>query len=151
MAAPIQRAYRRHQQPGWPGSIAKPGTPSEFVLAKIGVPTNGTAPKPGDGLAYSATNDDWRLPADTQAGRVSVMGMIIYDAGTIQGSLASPATGANSDTEVTYADGDHVKVGIMGTFYAIANEAMEFGDAVAFDSGEQEVGEVHPHGCGERR
>lgn len=145
---PIQRSYRRHQQPGWPGTKAKPNTPCEFILAKIGVPSAGTnanvKPKPGDGLVYDATNNDFRLPADTEAGKVAVIGMIVVDAGTVQGSLSSIPSGANSDTEVTYSDGDHVKVGIMGTFFAIAGEAMEFGDLVAYDTGERKWMKIAP-------
>ena len=134
MAAPIQSSYGRHQQPGWPGSKAKPGAPMEFVTGPVGVPTNGTKPKPGYGVYYNKTNKDFRVPT-TRDQALLVEGIVIYDAGTVQGSKSTPSTDVNSDTLVEYEHGRVVKIGIFGTFFAVAGGALEFGDLVVFDHG----------------
>ena len=134
MSAPIQSSYGRHQQAGWPGSKAKPGAPMEFVTGPVGVPTNGTKPKPGYGVYYNKTNKDFRVPTSLDQSLL-VEGIVIYDAGTVQGSQSTPSTGANSDTLVAYEHGRVVKIGIFGTFFAVAGEALEFGDLVVFDHG----------------
>ena len=134
MAIPIQTIYRRYQQEGWPGQFSKPSTPTECVLGPLHVPAGGSNPRPGYGVLYDAAEDAFRLPANA-AERTLVMGMIIFESGTV-GSVASSRIGANSDVFVEYEDGDYVKIAILGTAYAIAGEGLEFGDAVVFDESE---------------
>ncbi len=89
MAAPIQTSYRRHQQPGWPGSKAKPGAPMEFVTGPVGVPSNGTKPKPGYGVYHDTTNKDFRVATSPDQSLI-VAGIVVYDAGTVQDSWTWP-------------------------------------------------------------
>lgn len=129
MAAPIQRQYRRDQQAGWPGALARPYEPNAYDTGQLYVPPGGTAPEPGMAVVYDATRNRFALPT-TAAQVKDIVGLVSYDSGTVQGSLASPPGNANSDAMVQYADGDVVKIGVLGTFYVLAQSALEYGDRV---------------------
>lgn len=129
MVAPIQRRYRRDQQPGWPGSLARPVEPHAYDTGQIYVAPGSTAPEPGMAVIYDATRNMYRLPA-TAAEVKAVVGLISYDSGTVQTGGQTVAGNANSDFAVQYGDGAIVKVGVLGTFYSVAYAAMEYGDRV---------------------
>lgn len=131
--APIQRQYRRYEQEGWPGALARPNEPHAFHFGLIDVPTGATrTPRPGDPVYWDATAERYAIP--TTAVQVeAVCGILVFDSGTVQGTLDSVPSNANSDAFVEYKDNDSVKVGVMGTFYAIAGEALNYDVLVEWD------------------
>ena len=134
MPTPIQTQFRVHQQPGWPGSLARPNSPYAYDIGSVNVPSAATRnPQPGDAVYWNATANAFELAVSSTQIR-DTLGIIVYDAGTVQSTLASAPSNANSDAFIQYADGDIIKVGIMGTFYVIAGGALEYGDQVDFDS-----------------
>lgn len=128
----IQQRFRAHQQEGWPGQLARPNEPHFFHTGTLYVPANGRNPRPGDAVLYDASQDSFKLPT-TAAESAQICGIISYDQGTVQKSLASAPTGVNSEGYVEYKDDDIIKVGVMGTFYVIAGSAMEYGQLVQWD------------------
>jgi uncharacterized protein (UPF0264 family) len=54
----------------------------------------------------------------------STVGIVLYDEGTV-----ASATGT-----VTYADGDRIRIGVYGSFYAQSSEALEYGDILVWDT-----------------
>ena len=133
MAAPIQAGYRRHQQAGWPGDLAKPTNPTEFITGKIG----GAAVQAGQAVQYDATNNDFRAVADSDAGGLATIGIVSFDSGSVAATRAAGPTGTgSSDAYAEYKVGEYAKIGIMGTFYAYAAGTIEFGAAVRYDTSE---------------
>jgi len=127
---PIQRTFRRYEQAGWPGQLARPYAPYAYDSGVIGVPTGGVSPMPSYPVVWHAATNRFRLPT-TDAENVSVCGILSYESGTV-GSTVSP-TIENSPLGIVYSDGNIVKVGVLGTFYGIAAEAMEYGDLVEWE------------------
>lgn len=125
----VQQRFRAHQQEGWPGQLARPNEPHFYHTGTLHVPANGRNPRPGDALVYDASEDSFKLPSSA-AEDAQVCGILAYDQGTVQKSLASAPAGVNSEAYVEYADEAVVKVGVMGTFFVMAGAAMEYGQLV---------------------
>ena len=122
----IQQQYRRHQQAGQPGWLARPNAPHAYDMGEAGEALN-----PGDGVRYVAATNDWRKPTST-AERLEVQGIVSYDIAAPSGAITQ-ATGQNASAQVEIADGSPIKVGVIGSFWAIAGGAIEYGDIVLFD------------------
>lgn len=123
----IQSAYRKHEQAGWPGGLVRPNEPHAFHRGKVYVPSNGRKPQPGDPVYYDAARNAYALPTNA-ATSAQVIGIVSYDPGVVQADAGSTPSGANSDLRVEFADGAIVKVLVLGTVYAVAGEALEYGD-----------------------
>jgi len=126
----IQSAYRRYEQAGWPGALARPHAPYAFDSGQIRVPTGGVAPAPGYPVYWDATNNRFALPT-TDALNQTVCGILSYDGGTVASSLS--ATTENSPLGIEYKNDAVVKIGVLGTFWGIAAEAMKYGDLVEWE------------------
>ncbi|MCY3553731.1 MAG: hypothetical protein OXH56_00270 [Gemmatimonadetes bacterium] len=125
----IQQRYRAHQQEGWPGQLARPNEPHYYHTGILHIPANGRKPRPGDALVYDSSQDSFKLPT-SDAESAKVCGILAYDQGTVQKSLASAPTGVNSEAFVEYENDAVVKVGVMGTFFVMAGAAMEYDQLV---------------------
>lgn len=130
MTTPIQSVYRRYEQAGWPGGLARPNAPYAYDSGVIRVPTGGTDPAPGYAVVWDATNNRFALPT-TDAEQQLVCGILSYDGGVVAQTLGT--TTENSPVGVQFANGSVIKVGVLGTFYGIAAEAMEYGDPVEWE------------------
>lgn len=132
--APIQRIYRTYEQEGWPGALARPNEPHAFHFGLINVPTGATRkPRPGDPVYWDATEKRYAIPT-TAAQLNAVCGILVFDSGTVQGTLDTIPSNVNSDAFIEYADNAQVKVGVMGTYYALAGEALTYDQLVAWDT-----------------
>ena len=132
MPNPIQIDFRRHQQPGWPGSNARPNQPYAFDTGVLNIPASGNKPRPGEPVYYNATNNAFQLPASA-ANQLVAVGLIVYDSGVVQATLAAPGTSMNSDAFIEYNDGDIVKVAVMGTFFLLVGAAVEYGNLLTYN------------------
>lgn len=127
----IQRTYRYDQQEGWPGMLARPYAPYAYDTGQIQVAMGAINIRPGEPVVYDATANRYRLPTSTEG--TEMVGIVSYDSGTVATTGTFPAT-ANSNALVEYTNDSRVKVGIMGTFYVIAGEALEYGQLVQWDA-----------------
>ena len=129
----IQRNFRRYQQKGWPGMLARPKEPHAFHPGIIYVPTGATRmPRPGDALYWDRTQNRYAIPT-TAAELAEACAILSYDTGTVQQSLDAPPTGANSEHFIQYKNGDRIKAGVFGTFFVESGEACEYDDLMAWD------------------
>ena len=134
MTQVFQINYDIYQQAGWPGQQARPGEPYAYDTGVLHVPAAATRnPRPGDAVYWDETENAYAIPT-TAAEVSSVVGLISYDASTLQSSLSAVPSGANSDAFIEYKDGAVVKVAVMGTFYAQAGSAMEYGEMIDWDT-----------------
>ena len=137
MAAPIQAHYKRYEQAGWPGDLAKPNAPYEFIMGEVG--STLTA---GQGVQYNESTNKFEslAVAATKLNAALVtevekqIGIVSFDSGSVAATRSVPGSGSNSDAYVEYESGDYAKIAIMGTFWGIANETINFGDVVVFDA-----------------
>jgi len=125
----IQRTFRRYEQAGWPGGIARPHAPYALDSGQIHIPSSGTDPAPGYAVYWNATENQFALPT-SDAQQQLVCGILAYDGGTV--GVTRTRT-ENSPLGVQYEDNDTVKVGVFGTYWGIAAEAMEYGDLVEWE------------------
>ena len=123
----IQRVFRRHQQPGWVGGLARPNEPHAYDTGRLNVPASGRKARPGDGVYWNATANRFQVPT-TDAQELLVLGIVAYDPGTVQSTLGTAPTTENSDQFIEYVDDDVIKVAVLGTFYLIAGGAVEYGN-----------------------
>ncbi len=135
MADVLQRQYDVRQRRGLLGQCARPNVPNVYHPGKIHVPANGTPPKPGMGVWYDEAQDAYRLPTNDVEQR-QVIGMLSYEQGV--NTRQSSYTG-NTNQVLQYADGDVVKVAVLGAFFACAGEALKYGDLVYFDRNAAEL------------
>ena len=144
----IQRVFRRHQQPGWVGGLARPDAPYAYDIGQIHVPTSGRKGRPGDGVIWDATENQYKVPT-TAAEELLVIGIVAYDAGTVQSTLGTVPTTENSDQFIEYEDNAIIKVGVMGTFWIIAGGACEYGDLMRHQNGDEKWNADTPSAYGE--
>lgn len=128
----VQRVFERDQALGYPGDVARENAPTAFDTGQIYVASNAIDPRPGEPVIYDATRNQYRLPASASEND-DVLGIISFDSGTVASNLDSFPAGANSPSLIEYADDATVKVGVLGTFWALAGEALEYGDIVEWD------------------
>ena len=124
---PIQGQFTRYQQRGYPGTLSRPIAPFHYDTGEAGVDVY-----PGAGVRYNDVTHKWVLPT-TDAERLDVLGVVVFDMDAQTETLAQTPTNANSDARVQVKAGARVKIGTLGTFYAIADVALEYGDLVVFD------------------
>ena len=125
----VQSQFDRYYQQGYPGDLARPSEPHAFDLGVAHVPANGRKPRPGDAVYYNAAENAFAVPVDAATQRQAV-GVVSYDPGLIQGTLAAPPADSNSDRFVEFEDGDPLKILVLGTAWVIAGSAMEYGQLV---------------------
>ena len=133
--AAIQTEYTRYQQPGWVGGLARPNEPFIYDTGPLYVATSGTLPRPGEPVRWNATQDAFQLVSTST--RANMVGIVSYEPATVQGALTTVPAGANSPAFVEYADGAFVKIGVLGTFWVIAENAMQYGDPVRYNATER--------------
>ena len=124
----IQAVSNIYQQPGWVGDCARPEEPTLYDYQSL----SGVALKPGHGVWYDRANNNWKAPTNI-AGQLDVTGFVSYDPATVAQKLTSTPTGANSRQNTEIPSDEPVKIGLMGSFWAIAGETLEPGDLVWFD------------------
>ena len=127
MVRQIQTVYNRYQQKGFVGALVRPNAPYEYDNGLAGVTVS-----PGQGVWYDASNNDFRLPTSA-AERLLVVGIVSYDPGTVQSNLASVPSGSNSDTDIEFAADANIKIGVRGSFFVVAGEALEYGDQLVYN------------------
>jgi len=127
--ARIQSVYELYQTKGLPGQCSRPNSPHFYQTAKLGGSVKG---RPGYGVHWDAADNNFQFPASA-ADELAVIGVASYDKGAIQKSLSSIPTGANSDQYIEYEANDVIRLGIMGFYWAVAGEAMEYGDLLYWD------------------
>ena len=131
--SPVQTQFGTSPGAGYPGSLSRAEEPHIYIHPAIfHLPSGGRKARPGDPVFYDATENKFALPAKA-ADLLLTLGIVSYDLGTIQGTLAAIPTGSNSNAFIEYEDDAILKVGAMGTFFAIAGEALEFGDLAVWD------------------
>lgn len=128
----IQSQYTRYQAEGWPGMNARPRVPCKTMLLKTYTANNGRKPRPGDAVMYDSTQNAVKVPTSDAEVR-QVVGIVSYDVGTVQQSLDSTPSGANSNQYVEYASGSHALIYTFGVIYGIAAGAAEYGDLMRFN------------------
>ena len=108
------------------GSVARPNEPT---VVDYGIA--GESLKPGDAVVFDAADAErsFKKPVAganagaTAANKANVVGIVLYDEGMVP----------DADGNVTIKDGDPVRVGVQGSFYAKAGSALEYGDQVEWD------------------
>ena len=119
MAGPtIQANYSQYPDHGYPGLCALPDQPT---IIERGI-LSGTA-SPGDALWFdpTGTNGAWKKVTASEVDEPTAI--LSYDQSAVQ----------NSSDQVSFSDGDEIKVGIMGAFWATAGGPIKYGMRVKFD------------------
>lgn len=122
----LQREFGRYPGRGYPGDLARPDEPHAFDIGLARVPAGGRAPRPGDAVYYDEVNDRFAVPTNAAQQR-AVIGIVSYDPGKVAGTVSPLPDDGNSDVFVEYADGEEIKVGVLGTFWVTAGSAMKYG------------------------
>lgn len=121
----IQRSYARHLQIGQVGDCARPSAPHDFDRGVAGEDL-----KPGDGVLYVPATDNWFKPT-TDAERKLVTHIVTYDKNSINETITSPTT--NNITEIVFSAGDMMPLAVFGSFFVLAGETVEDGDAAIYN------------------
>ena len=133
----FQTNYNIYQQDGWPGQLARANEPYAYHTGLVHVPTNGRKPRPGDAVYYDATQNSFALPTNDAQSQQAI-GIVSYDPPTVQSSLSTVPDGANSDSYIEYANDSVVKIAVLGTFFVVAGEAVEYDQLVQWDRTNQD-------------
>ena len=129
----VQVQYDINPQIGYPGGLAEPERPYAFTNGIINVPSAATRkPRPGDGVFYDQSENRWAVPTSDAEARL-VRGILSYRLDTVQSVLSATPAGANSNSYIEYDDNDPVRIGIFGTFFIVAGEALEYDDRLIWD------------------
>ena len=129
----IQQSYSIYPDIGYVGTIAQPTAPHATASGLISVPDGTTAPRPGHALYYNTANNRFALPlagngAAAVASRNAVCGILGYRMDTVAGE----------DDQVSFEDGDEIQFFVFGTVWVRAGTAMEYGQALAWQPGDQQ-------------
>lgn len=128
----IQTVYQVNPDVGYPGALAYPEQPFAYENGIAQVPTNGRKPRPGDAVYYDRANNGYAVPTDAATLR-AVCGIVGYRQDTVQDSLATTPTGANSDAFLEYEDGDPLRVLVLGSMFVRAGAAMERDQRIVYN------------------
>ena len=124
MAQTVQTGYEINPEFGFAGDIARPGEPHAYDSGLLHVPASSTRnPRPGDALIYDATHNEWRVPA-TAAESLAALGIMTYRVDRIQNATSNM---------LDFADESEIEIGVHGTFWVVAGEAVEYGDRLVWD------------------
>ena len=115
MAGRIQINHELFQQAFLPGQHAMPDAPNFIMQGSIHVPANGRKPRPGDGIVYDTTENQWKFPT-AAAERRAVRAIVTWDKSTLTSSLSSIPTGGNSNQFIEYGDNQIAKIALVGIF-----------------------------------
>ncbi len=121
----IQRTYERHLQIGQVGDCARPSAPHDFDRGVAGEDL-----KPGDGVLYVPATDNWFKPT-TDAERKLVTHIVTYNKNSTNQSITSPTT--NNITEIVFSAGEMMPLAVFGSFFVLAGETVEDGDAAIYN------------------
>ena len=116
----LQTTYRLYPDEGFPGLVARPEEPCIIERGLLG---GSAAARPGAGLYWDRANSRWKIP-DAGTEDHEVQGILTYDQSKIQ----------ESDDSVSFAVGDEIQVGILGTFFMTAGVALRKFDRVIYDA-----------------
>ena len=123
MANTVQTNYQINPNVGFAGDIAQPNFPHAFDSGVAQVPSNGRKPRPGDALYYDRANSGWAVPSSAAQVQL-ISGICTYRKDVVQ-----------TTAQVTeFDDGDEIEVGVFGSFWVIADAALEYGDRLTFDT-----------------
>ena len=118
----VQQNYNIYPGRGYAGGIARTDEPTVTQRGIIKLDA-GITVRPGIGLTYDRSDQTY-IPA--VAGTVAdIVGMLGYNISQVQ----------NVDDQVVFANGDEIRVNLMGTFWAAAHEAIEEHDRLVFNPG----------------
>ena len=120
----IQQVYDLHQGILWPGQLANPKAPFHIINGIAHVPMNGRTLRPGDGVYYDTTENQWAYPTTAAQSRM-VRGIVTWDSSVVPSAADSIPSGSNSPNFIEYKDNEVAKIGIMGIFGIRAGAAIE--------------------------
>lgn len=124
----IQSQFDIYQGRYLVGQVARPAMP-----AKIYQGVAGATMRPGYGVKFNYTDQQWELPSDA-ADRANVEGIVVIDQRVLPATGSSVPTGSNSPDYIEYADGDTIYVcRFIGTIAVLLGEAVEYNDLIEFD------------------
>ena len=123
--AQLQQDYSYHQQIGQVGGLARPSAPWDMDRGAAGVEL-----LPGDGVYYDAGNDNWIKPV-SDATRKLVTHIVSFNANSFNFDITSPTT--NNASKVVFAIGAIVPLASFGSFFVMAGETVEVGDAAVYN------------------
>ena len=121
----FQSVFNRYHQKGQPGQLARANAPHDQDVGVTGVET-----KPGYGMYYDAGTNKFILPT-SDATRKLVTHVVGYGVASPNVDIANPA--GNNLTEVIFAVNSIITLACFGSFYVIAGETVENGDAAIFN------------------
>ena len=117
----LQTNLQSRQQELFIGFPSRPFADCFIRSAKLYVPTNGTAPKPGDAVVWNNAQKAFTLPTSgTQSAALD--GIIV---------LSQQITG------VSYEDGQQIDVLLRGTIAVKAGNAVGYGNLVRWQTNDQ--------------
>ncbi|MCK5133218.1 MAG: hypothetical protein KAR40_13835 [Candidatus Sabulitectum sp.] len=121
----LQKDYAKKLQIGQVGSNARPSAPWDIDRGVAGVEL-----KPGDGVFYDAATNRYIKPttADT---RKLVTHIVTFNSNSFNTDIAVPST--NNTSEVVFAIGAVMPLAVLGSFFVLAGETVEAGDAAIFN------------------
>ena len=112
---------------GYPGSISRPGSPNAQDLGVVS-----EVVEPGWGVIYDSGTNKYRLPTNA-ADRLNVTAVVMSDAG-------SPPSADGTKVEIP-AD-SVVRLGVAGSYWLCAGEALETNDLVVFNQTNKNWGKL---------
>ena len=115
----FQTRYQYDVDRNYKGTVARPGEPTVIEHGYAGETL-----VPGDAVLFNYTNTERNFHKPAAGELLNVMGMVLYNEGTV------PTDNAGT---VSFADGDPVRVGIVGAFYAEAGSAIEYLNQVTWN------------------
>ena len=116
----IQSTYAIYPDLGYAGGVARPNEP---MAIDLGLFVGSGVIKPGQAVRYDRANDGFVLPTNVATSR-DFIGVVHYRRSEVQ----------TADDEVEFSNGDDIEVGVMGTFWVISDNAVKYGDRMAFDT-----------------
>lgn len=122
---PIQKTYSKHLQRGQVGQNARPSAPWDIDRGVAGVEI-----KPGQGVFYNPATNRYILPTSA-ATRKLVTHIVTFNSNSFNTDIAVPST--NNQSEVVFAIGAVMPLAVLGSFFVLAGETVEAGDAAIFN------------------
>ena len=121
----LQKDYAKHLQRGQVGSNARPSAPWDVDRGIAGVEL-----KPGEGVYYDPTGNNWIKPVSAET-RKLVTHIVSFNSNSFNTDIGSPST--NNISEIIFAIGAVMPLAVLGSFFVLAGETVETGDAAIFN------------------
>ena len=129
----IQTTTNTYPGVGLPGELSRPNEPYAIDFLPAQVPASGRKPRPGDGVYWNATANG-AAAAASAANELVCIGIVHYDLSKVQTTLGTQPSGADTNLKIEYEDGEFMPVIVMGTVYARAGGACEYGQLMRFQN-----------------